>query len=119
MKPKKRLNDLSYEEREQFYVFMNENKNDKNILKLIEEKFCIRYNKSSKNYVKLMANLEDTRKKLEQDNEVMKSWGVEDKVNSPNYAEILGDLLCDMITSEEFEEMTASISFDSNVLSET
>ena len=119
MAQKRRLNDLSYEERKQFYVFMSNHKNDKNILQLIEDKFGLRYNKSSKNYVRIMANLEDDRKKIAKDNAVMDGWEVKDVEKTPNYADILGDLLCDRITSEEFEEMTANIGFDSNVLSET
>jgi hypothetical protein len=107
-----RLSDLSLKEREQFYIFLDKYKDNKDILSLIKSRFGLDYNKSSLKYVNFLCNRETDKRNIQKDNELMEKWKVTpDPAKKLNYADYLGDLATHKITESDFLDYTGNIKF--------
>lgn len=107
-----RLSDLSLDERQQFFNFLDQHKKDQDLLQKIRDTFGLEYNRTSMRYIKCMANRKDEAKHIQEDSKVMEKWKVpENKAKEPNYADFLDELANNRLTNEEFTEITHAKGF--------
>jgi len=110
-KDKKRLNDLSPEEVERFYDFVDLHKDKETIIDLIYEEFGIKYSPSSIRYVLRLCEKRAGDRRIAKDEQKMDEW--RQKLNTKtlsNYAELLNDLFNGAIDKDEFNEKVKRIS---------